>query len=100
MKNGRYKLGDFGLVTPVTVVGPGADVEEGDSRYMSMELLNDDDHSDLTKVQDSKIGCLPVPPPPPRAGKNLISYLTPPPFASTLVKNQCNAISIGAFGVK
>ena len=48
VKNGQYKLGDFGLVTTVHV-GSGADVVEGDSRYMSKELLSDD-HSNLTKV--------------------------------------------------
>lgn len=48
VKNGQYKLGDFGLVTPVHVRS-GTDVVEGDSRYMSKELLNDD-HSNLTKV--------------------------------------------------
>ena len=51
MKNGQYKLGDFGLVTTVHV-GSGADIVEGDSRYMSKELLNDD-HSNLTKVWDA-----------------------------------------------
>lgn len=48
MKNGQYKLGDFGLVAPANVTS-GTDVMEGDSRYMSKELLNDD-HSNLTKV--------------------------------------------------
>lgn len=48
VKNGQYKLGDFGLVTPVHVRS-GTDVVEGDSRYMSKELLNDD-LSNLTKV--------------------------------------------------
>lgn len=48
VKNGQYKLGDFGLVTPVHE-GSGADVVEGDCRYMCKELLNDD-HSNLTKV--------------------------------------------------
>ncbi|CAN0543140.1 unnamed protein product, partial [Ectocarpus sp. 12 AP-2014] len=41
VKNGQYKLGDFGLVTPVHVRS-GTDVVEGDSRYMSKELLKDD----------------------------------------------------------
>jgi serine/threonine protein kinase len=45
VKNDQFKLGDFGLVTKMN----SEDVEEGDSRYMSMELLSGD-HSDLTKV--------------------------------------------------
>ncbi|KAL3817212.1 hypothetical protein ACHAXA_001767 [Cyclostephanos tholiformis] len=36
IKNGCYKLGDFGLVSKIE---SHDDVEEGDSRYMSMELL-------------------------------------------------------------
>ncbi|CAN0303696.1 unnamed protein product [Pylaiella littoralis] len=54
VKNGQYKLGDFGLVTPVHVRS-GADVLEGDSRYMSKELLNDD-HSNLTKCDVFSLG--------------------------------------------
>lgn len=46
VKNDQYKLGDFGLVS---LTHSSNDVEEGDSRYMSMELLSGD-HSDLTKV--------------------------------------------------
>ena len=46
IKNDQYKLGDFGLVS---LTKSNNDVEEGDSRYMSMELLCGD-HSDLTKV--------------------------------------------------
>jgi serine/threonine protein kinase len=46
VKNDQYKLGDFGLVSKVG----HHDVEEGDSRYMSMELLSGD-HNDLTKVR-------------------------------------------------
>lgn len=48
-----FKLGDFGLVTKK--VG-GKDVEEGDSRYMSMELLGGD-HEDLTKSDIFSLGC-------------------------------------------
>lgn len=47
VKNDQYKLGDFGLVAKSTTHD---DVEEGDSRYMSMELLSGD-HDDLTKVR-------------------------------------------------
>jgi len=45
VKNDQFKLGDFGLVSKTS---NGGDVEEGDSRYMSLELLGGD-HSDLTK---------------------------------------------------
>ena len=48
VKNDQYKLGDFGLVS---LTHSSKDVEEGDSRYMSMELLGGD-HSDLTKVRN------------------------------------------------
>eukprot|EP00752_Nemacystus_decipiens_P007162 g6414.t1 len=54
VKNGQYKLGDFGLVTPVHVRSD-TDVVEGDSRYMSKELLNDD-HSNLTKCDVFSLG--------------------------------------------
>jgi serine/threonine protein kinase len=50
IKNGQYKLGDFGLVSTIE---SHDDVEEGDSRYMSMELLSGE-LDDLTKV--SKFG--------------------------------------------
>ena len=46
IKNNQYKLGDFGLVRKIE---NHDDVEEGDSRYMSMELLSGD-LDDLTKV--------------------------------------------------
>ncbi|KAL7522659.1 hypothetical protein ACHAWX_007601 [Stephanocyclus meneghinianus] len=45
VQNGLYKLGDFGLVGIATAT----DVEEGDSRYMSREML-EDGQRDLTKV--------------------------------------------------
>ena len=55
VKNDQYKLGDFGLVS---LTHSSNDVEEGDSRYMSMELLGGD-HSDLTKVRNlRRIDCL------------------------------------------
>ncbi|KAL3796377.1 hypothetical protein ACHAW5_001253 [Stephanodiscus triporus] len=47
IKNGQYKLGDFGLVSKIE---NHDDVEEGDSRYMSMELLLGE-LDDLTKVR-------------------------------------------------
>lgn len=46
IKGDQFKLGDFGLVSKATT---DDDVEEGDSRYMSLELLSGD-HVDLTKV--------------------------------------------------
>ena len=46
IKNDQYKLGDFGLVSKIE---NHEDVEEGDSRYMSMELLSGE-LDDLTKV--------------------------------------------------
>lgn len=52
LKNDQYKLGDFGLVTRASCQ---EDVEEGDSRYMSKELLAGD-HSDLTKSDIFSLG--------------------------------------------
>ncbi len=46
VREDTYKLGDFGLVSMLSVQD---DVEEGDSRYMCMDLLSGN-HSDLTKV--------------------------------------------------
>jgi wee1-like protein kinase len=55
IKQGRYKLGDFGLVSPADT---GADVEEGDSRYMALELLQDGaPQRDLTKCDIFSLGC-------------------------------------------
>lgn len=51
LKNNQFKLGDFGLVSKVS----SQDVEEGDSRYMSMELLSGD-HADLTKSDIFSLG--------------------------------------------
>ena len=45
-------MGDFGLVTKVS---NHQDVEEGDSRYMSIELLSGD-HADLTKSDIFSLG--------------------------------------------
>ena len=53
LKNDQYKLGDFGLVTKASA---SQDVEEGDSRYMSMELLSGDYRSDLTKSDIFSLG--------------------------------------------
>ena len=47
-----FKLGDFGLVAKIAY---HKDVEEGDSRYMSMELLSGD-HKDLTKSDIFSLG--------------------------------------------
>jgi serine/threonine protein kinase len=46
VKADQYKLGDFGLAS---VTQSNNDVEEGDSRYMSRELLAGN-YKDLTKV--------------------------------------------------
>ena len=46
VQNDLYKLGDFGLAGIAT----STDVEEGDSRYMSREMLQSG-HKDLTKVR-------------------------------------------------
>jgi wee1-like protein kinase len=51
LKNDQFKLGDFGLVSKVS----SHDVEEGDSRYMSVELLSGD-HADLTKSDIFSLG--------------------------------------------
>jgi len=51
LKNDQFKLGDFGLVSKIS----SHDVEEGDSRYMSMELLSGD-HADLTKSDIFSLG--------------------------------------------
>jgi wee1-like protein kinase len=53
LKNDQYKLGDFGLVNKASA---SQDVEEGDSRYMSMELLSGDNRSDLTKSDIFSLG--------------------------------------------
>lgn len=53
LKNDQYKLGDFGLVTKVS---GGQDVEEGDSRYMSMELLSGNHGGDLTRSDIFSLG--------------------------------------------
>eukprot|EP00536_Pseudo-nitzschia_multiseries_P001812 jgi/Psemu1/251025/estExt_Genewise1Plus.C_230143 len=50
-KNGLFKLGDFGLVSTVS----SHDVDEGDSRYTSMELLSGDS-KDLTKSDIYSLG--------------------------------------------
>jgi serine/threonine protein kinase len=52
LKNDQWKLGDFGLVTRAS---SNQEVEEGDSRYMSMELLAGD-RSDLTKSDVFSLG--------------------------------------------
>ena len=52
IKNDQFKLGDFGLVSKISFHD---DVEEGDSRYMSLELLSGD-HGDLTKSDIFSLG--------------------------------------------
>lgn len=52
IKNDQYKLGDFGLVSKASC---SEEVEEGDSRYMSMELLSGRP-SDLTKSDIFSLG--------------------------------------------
>jgi len=51
VKNDQFKLGDFGLVSKTN----SGEVEEGDSRYMSMELLSGA-HDDLTKSDIFSLG--------------------------------------------
>jgi len=55
IKNNQYKLGDFGLVGKTE--GKHDDVEEGDSRYMSPELLSGE-LDDLTKVCILSFWCM------------------------------------------
>lgn len=50
--NGVYKLGDFGRATKAD---GSMDIEEGDSRYMPLEILNDD-YSQLPKVDMFALG--------------------------------------------
>eukprot|EP00814_Leptocylindrus_danicus_P019766 CAMPEP_0116039804 /NCGR_PEP_ID=MMETSP0321-20121206/23877_1 /TAXON_ID=163516 /ORGANISM="Leptocylindrus danicus var. danicus, Strain B650" /LENGTH=592 /DNA_ID=CAMNT_0003519289 /DNA_START=14 /DNA_END=1792 /DNA_ORIENTATION=- len=52
VKNDQFKLGDFGLANQSTTQD---EIEEGDSRYMSKELLSGD-HSDLTKSDIFSLG--------------------------------------------
>ena len=55
-KNGKYKLGDFGLAVH-TIKGKALDsVEEGDSRYMASELLQWTPVDDLTKCDVFSLG--------------------------------------------
>eukprot|EP00566_Odontella_aurita_P003111 CAMPEP_0113600462 /NCGR_PEP_ID=MMETSP0015_2-20120614/42716_1 /TAXON_ID=2838 /ORGANISM="Odontella" /LENGTH=982 /DNA_ID=CAMNT_0000508713 /DNA_START=620 /DNA_END=3568 /DNA_ORIENTATION=+ /assembly_acc=CAM_ASM_000160 len=53
IKNDQFKLGDFGLASKLT--NSSGDVEEGDSRYMSRELLSGET-SDLTKCDMFSLG--------------------------------------------
>jgi len=52
VREDTFKLGDFGLVSKVSVQD---DVEEGDSRYMCMDLLSGN-HRDLTKCDIFSLG--------------------------------------------
>lgn len=48
VKNGVYKLGDFGRAT---LLNKSLPIEEGDARYMPQEILNEDyDHLDKVDV--------------------------------------------------
>lgn len=48
IKNGIYKLGDFGFATSINKELP---IEEGDSRYMPLEILNENyDHLDKVDI--------------------------------------------------
>ena len=53
MRGNIYKLGDFGLATNTE---NRRIVDDGDSRYMSPEILNDD-YSDLKKADIFSLGC-------------------------------------------
>jgi len=46
LKDEKYKLGDFGLASKAG----GRAADEGDSRYLPLEMLSDDENIDLTKV--------------------------------------------------
>ena len=50
--NGVYKIGDFGRATKAH---GSMDIEEGDSRYMPLEIMNDD-YSQLPKVDMFALG--------------------------------------------
>lgn len=52
LKNDQFKLGDFGLVSTTS---HHKDVEEGDSRYLPLELLSGS-HEDLTKSDIFSLG--------------------------------------------
>lgn len=52
VKDGRFLLGDFGLVNKATVRG---EVEEGDCRYMCLDLWSGN-HRDLTKCDIFSLG--------------------------------------------
>ncbi|EYU29600.1 hypothetical protein MIMGU_mgv1a024091mg, partial [Erythranthe guttata] len=52
VKNGVYKLGDFGCATVVDKSWP---IEEGDARYMPQEILNEN-YENLDKVDKFSLG--------------------------------------------
>ncbi|KAK3415568.1 hypothetical protein EUGRSUZ_H01185 [Eucalyptus grandis] len=53
-KNGVYKLGDFGCAT---LLNKSLPIQEGDTRYMPHEILNENfDHLDLEKVDIFALG--------------------------------------------
>lgn len=55
IKDDQFKLGDFGLASKQAKGGFDDDIQEGDSRYMSMDLLRED-HHDLTKSDVFSLG--------------------------------------------
>eukprot|EP00559_Dactyliosolen_fragilissimus_P001291 CAMPEP_0184866062 /NCGR_PEP_ID=MMETSP0580-20130426/20586_1 /TAXON_ID=1118495 /ORGANISM="Dactyliosolen fragilissimus" /LENGTH=702 /DNA_ID=CAMNT_0027365525 /DNA_START=89 /DNA_END=2197 /DNA_ORIENTATION=- len=55
IKNNTFKLGDFGLVRNNNSSGQG-DIDEGDSRYMSLDLLSFTTPSDISKCDVFSLG--------------------------------------------
>lgn len=51
--NGVYKLGDFGLSRLMNKIH--GDIPEGDSRYLALELLNNDPEAELPDLKKSDI---------------------------------------------
>jgi len=51
LKDEKYKLGDFGLASKAG----GRAADEGDSRYLPLEMLSDDVTIDLTKVSSMRL---------------------------------------------
>ena len=53
----HYKLGDFGLVTTISPSGRYSYIdEEGDSRYMPLDLMKEPPYQDLTKCDIFSLG--------------------------------------------
>ena len=86
VKNNLYKLGDFGLANAFTTNGEitsVADIEEGDSRYMSKDLLESNRPKDLTKVCGAQFWI------------HLIVCMTTSLNSSRVIR-QCDIFSLGA----